>query len=680
MKKQILSIIFISILSIGFCNAQKIYTPELLWKLHRISELQVSPDGKTLLYGVSSYKLEDNKGERNLFTLPVSGGAPTQLTRISGSIFNGTYRPDGRKIGYLASDSGIMQIWETGIDGKNTKKISHSAEDISGFDYSPDLKNLVFVKRVKLEKSAKDIYPDLPLADARIETDLMYRHWDSWSDYAYSHIFIAPYQDGKTGTPLDIMAGEPFDSPMAPFGGMEQLAWNNDGSKLAYVSKKLKGMDYAISTNSDIYIYNLKDKTTTNISKGMPGYDQDPVFSPDGSKIVWRSMETPGYESDKDRIMIYDFATGKAKDYSVNFDQNAGNFKWTKDGKQLYFISGTKGTEQLYILTLAQNEISQVTKGDFDYQSIVLSGNQVIGLKMSMTMPTEIFRINAEKAEVQLSFVNKDILSQVKSAKVVARWITTTDRKKMLTWVIYPPDFDPAKKYPAILYCEGGPQSTVSQFFSYRWNFQLMAANGYIIVAPNRRGLPSFGKEWNEQISGDYGGQNMLDYLTAIDTLAAESYVDKDRLGCVGASYGGFSVFWLAGHHQKRFKAFIAHDGMFNLESQYLETEEMWFVNHDLGGAFWDKSNAIAQKSYANSPHLFVQDWDTPIMVVHGGNDFRIAYTQGMSAYNAAKLRGIPAKFLFFPNENHWILKPQNSVLWQREFFGWLDHWLKKEK
>ncbi len=680
MKKQILAIIFISILSIGFCNAQKFYTPELLWKLHRISELQVSPDGKTILYGVSSYKLEDNKGERNLFTLPVIGGTPTPLTRGSGSIFNGTYRPDGQKIGYLASDSGIMQIWETGTDGKNTKKISHSAEDISGFDYSPDLKNLMFVKRVKLEKSVKDIYPDLPLADARIETDLMYRHWDSWSDYAYSHIFIAPYQDGKIGTPLDIMASEPFDSPMAPFGGMEQLAWNNDGSKLAYVSKKLKGMDYALSTNSDIYIYNLKDKTTTNISKGMPGYDQDPVFSPDGTKIVWRSMETPGYESDKDRIMIYDFPTGKAKDYSVNFDQNAGNFKWTKDGKQLYFISGTKGTEQIYKLTLAQNEISQVTKGDFDYQSIVLSGNQVIGLKMSMTMPTEIYRINPEKTEVQLSFVNKDILSQVKSAKVVARWITTTDNKKMLTWVIYPPDFDPAKKYPAILYCEGGPQSTVSQFFSYRWNFQLMAANGYIIVAPNRRGLPSFGKEWNEQISGDYGGQNMLDYLTAIDTLAAEPYVDKDRLGCVGASYGGFSVFWLAGHHQKRFKAFIAHDGMFNLESQYLETEEMWFVNHDLGGAFWDKSNAIAQKSYANSPHLFVQDWDTPIMVVHGGNDFRIAYTQGMSAYNAAKLRGIPAKFLFFPNENHWILKPQNSVLWQREFFGWLDQWLKKEK
>lgn len=677
MKKQILSLVIIFLSTFYFSNAQNSFTPELLWKLHRISELQISPDGKTLLYGISTYKLEENKGERNLFTLPLSGGAPTRLTDVRGNIFNGMYRPDGQRIGYLAAESGIMQIWETGIKGDNTQKITQSVEDINGFSYSPDLKNLVFVKRVKLDKTVNDLYPDLPLADARLETDLMYRHWDTWSDFSYSHIFVAPYQNGKIGEAQDIMGGELFESPMSPFGGMEQIAWSNDGTKLAYVCKKLKGMDYALSTNSDIYIYNLSDKTTTNISKGMLGYDQDPAFSPDGSKIVWRSMETPGYESDKDRIMIYDFSSGNAKDFSANFDQNAGNFKWTKDGKQLYFISGTKGTEQVFVLNLAKNDFSQVTHGDFDYQSIVLSGNQVIGLKMSMCMPTEIFRINPERAEIQLSFVNRDILSQVKSAKVVGRWITTTDKKKMLTWVIYPPDFDPAKKYPVILFCEGGPQNTVSQFFSYRWNFQLMAANGYIIVAPNRRGLPSFGKEWNDQIAGDYGGQNMLDYLTAIDTLAAEPYVDKDRLGCVGASYGGFSVFWLAGHHQKRFNAFIAHDGMFNLESQYLETEEMWFVNHDLGGSFWDKDNAIAQKSYANSPHLFVNDWDTPLMVVHGGNDFRIAYTQGMSAYNAAKLRGLPAKFLYFPNENHWVLKPQNSVLWQREFFGWLDKWLK---
>jgi len=676
MKKLSTTIVVLLAIS-SACFSQSKYTPELLWKLHRISELRVSPDGQTLLYGVSSYKLEENKGERNLFILPAGGGTPSQITKVNGNLSNGLFCPDGKKIGYLGSENGISQIWECGIDGENPQQISHSSDDINGFDYSPDLKHIVFIKRVKLDKTVNEIYPDLPKADARIETDLMYRHWDSWADYSYSHIFIAPYQDGQLGEATDIMDGEQFESPTAPWGGMEQLNWSPDGKNLAYVCKKLKGIDYALSTNSDIYIYNIDTKTTTNISNGMMGYDQDPVFSPDGSKIVWRSMETPGYESDKDRIMIYDFVTKRANDYSLNFDQNAGNFAWSKDAKQLYFISGINGTEQVFILDLAKNKITQLTHGVHDYQSIAVYGKNVFGLRMSMSMPTEIYCVKQDGNETQLSFENREILSQVKTARVEGRWITTTDNKKMLTWVIYPPDFDASKKYPAILFCEGGPQSTVSQFFSYRWNFQLMAANGYIIVAPNRRGLPSFGKEWNDQIAGDYGGQNMLDYLTAIDTLAAEPYVDKNRLGCVGASYGGFSVFWLAGHHNKRFKAFIAHDGIFNFESQYLETEEMWFVNHDFGGAFWDKDNAVAQKSYANSPHLFVKDWDTPMMVVHGGMDFRIAYTQGMSAYNAAKLRGLPAKFLYFPNENHWVLKPQNSVLWQREFFGWLDQWLK---
>jgi dipeptidyl aminopeptidase/acylaminoacyl peptidase len=675
--KKLLTILSILTVNFSTCFAQNKYTPELLWKLHRISELQVSPDGQNLLYGVSIYKLEDNKGERNLFTMPINGGTPNQITKVAGSISNGVFSPDGRKIGYLGASNGIMQIWECGIKGENPQQISHSLDDINGFDYSPDLRNVVFIKRVKLDKTVNEIYPDLPKADARIETDLMYRHWDTWSDYSYSHIFILPYMDGQLGEPLDIMANEPFESPMAPWGGMEQINWSPDGKKLAYVCKKLKGIDYTLSTNSEIYVYNLENKSTTTISNGLMGYDQDPVFSPDGNKIVWRSMETPGYESDKDRIMIYDFTTKKTTDYSTNFDQNAGNFKWSKDSKQLYFISGIKGTEQIFILDIAKNRISQLTYGDHDYQSIVLSSKNVIGLRMSMSMPTEIYSVKPEGTESQVSFENKEILSLVKTARVVGRWITTTDNKKMLTWVIYPPDFDPSKKYPAILFCEGGPHSTVSQFFSYRWNFQLMAANGYIVVAPNRRGLPSFGKEWNDQIAGDYGGQNMLDYLSAIDTISAEPYVDKNRLGCVGASYGGFSVFWLAGHHNKRFKAFIAHDGIFNFESQYLETEEMFFVNHDFGGPFWDKDNAIAQKSYANSPHNFVQDWDTPIMVVHGGMDYRIAYTQGMSAFNAAKLRGLPAKFLYFPNENHWVLKPQNSVLWQREFFGWLDQWLK---
>ncbi|HPT02585.1 MAG TPA: S9 family peptidase [Bacteroidales bacterium] len=657
--------------------SQERYTPELLWKLGRVSEAQVSPDAGRILYGVTWYNLEANKGNRDLYMLPVAGGRPVKVTSFQGSESNGIFRPDGKKIAFLSSESGSSQIWEANTDGTNPVKISNEDGDITGFAYSPDGSQILFTKRVKLDKSPNDIYPDLPKAKARIEDDLMYRHWDSWSDYCYSHIFVAGYNKGVIGKPTDIMPGERYDSPMLPWGGMEQISWSPDGNSIAYVCKKMTGLQYAVSTNSDIFVYDIASGKTRNISESNPGYDQDPAFSPDGSKIVWRSMQREGFEADKDRIMIFDVKSGTMQDYSAGFDQSSKNFTWAADGKSLYFISGHHGTEQIYRLDIATKAIKQISSGMHDYLSIALSGNDVIGIKQSMLMPAEIYKIDAKGAETQLTFTNKEILKNVKSASVQERWVTTTDGKKMLVWVILPPDFNPARKYPALLYCEGGPQSMVSQFFSYRWNFQMMAANGYIVVAPNRRGLPGFGQEWNDQISGDYGGQNMKDYLTAIDTLAAEPYVDKDRLGAVGASYGGFSVLWLAGHHEKRFKAFIAHCGMFNLEDQYLTTEEMWFVNWDLGGPYWEKGNPKADHSYANSPHRFVDQWDTPLMVIEGENDYRIPFTQGMAAYNAAKLRGIPARYLHFPDESHWVLHPQNSVLWQREFFRWLDQWLK---
>jgi dipeptidyl aminopeptidase/acylaminoacyl peptidase len=407
------------------------------------------------------------------------------------------------------------------------------------------------------------------------------------------------------------------------------------------------------------------------------GYDQDPVFSPDGKKIVWRSMARDGFEADKDRIMIYNIDSGKTEDYSSTFDQSSSNFVWSQDSKTLFFLSGHHGTTQIYFLNLSNKGIKKLTEGMHDYVNITLAGKELIGARQSMLAPTELFRIDFTGKEKQLTFTNTELLKTVRSATVEGRWITTTDKKKMLVWIIYPPDFDPSRKYPALLFCEGGPQTMVSQFFSYRWNFQLMAANDFIVVAPNRRGLPGFGQEWNDQISGDYGGQNMKDYLVSIDSVSAESYVDKTRLGAVGASYGGFSVLWLAGHHEKRFKAFISHCGMFNLEDQYLTTEEMWFVNWDLGGPYWLKNNAKVEHSYANSPHKFVDKWDTPILIIEGENDYRIPFTQGMAAFNAAQLRGIPSKYLHFPEENHWVLKPQNSVLWQREFFGWLNKWLR---
>lgn len=650
-------------------------TPEFLWKLKRVSDVQISPDGKTLLFGIAEYDLKENKGKRNLFSMSVNGGEMKQLTDVNVSLFNAIWRPDGKKIAYLSSESKTVQIWEMNPDGSEKTRISNIPGGINAFNFSPDQKHILYVKDVKLEETVQDRHPDLPKAEAMLFDDLMYRHWDNWTDFHYQHIFITPYADGKIENTIDIMKDEPWDSPMMPYGGLEQINWSPDGKKIAYTSKKLKGIQFAQSTNSNVYVYDLETAKTRCISSFNMGYDMDPVFSPDGKQIVWHSMKTPGFESDKKRIMIYDFATEKAEDYSANFDQSSEHFVWSTDGKSLYFISGIKATYQVYSLDIKTKKIHQITKGVHDYTSISLSGNSIIGTKMSMSMPTEIFSIDIKTGvEKQLSFVNKDLLNTITMGEVKERWVKTSDGKDMLVWVIYPPGFDPNKKYPALLYCQGGPQSAVSQFFSYRWNFQIMAAHDYIVVAPNRRGLPTFGTEWNNQISLDYGGQNQQDYLSAIDDVAKETFVDENRLGAVGASYGGFSVYWLAGNHNKRFKAFIAHCGMFNFESWYSTTEELFFANHDLGGPFWEKNRP---KSYDFSPHNFIGKWDTPLLVIHGGRDFRIPYAEGMQAFNAAQIKNIPSRFLFFPDETHFVLKPQNSVLWQREFFRWLDTYLK---
>ena len=649
--------------------------PETLWDLGRVSEAKLSPDGKKILYGVTTYSIKENKGKRNLYLYNIETQVKTQLTDENEMISNGIWRPDGLKIGYISSKNKGAQLWEMNSDGSEKKQISAVEDGINGFMYSPLLNNILFIKDVKLDKDAHDIYPDLPLSDVRIIDDLMYRHWDSWSNYSYSHIFIAPYRNGHMEDGKDIMEKERFHSPLPPFGGMEEITISPNGKLIAYTCKKLTGKDFALSTNSDIYLYNIETGKTDNISKGIEGYDKCPVFSNDNQKIAWQSMKTPGFESDKDRIMVYDFNTKTSTDITANFDQSSSNFIWSDDNKSIYFISGVNATFQLYKIDINTKNIKQITKGVHDITSIEINGKTIIAEIMSMSSPTEIYQINEENGMLkQLTNTNKSVLDGIEMGKVEERWVTTTDNKKMLVWVIYPPKFDPKKKYPALLYCQGGPQDAVSQFFSYRWNFQLMAANDYIIVAPNRRGLPTFGQEWNDEISCDYGGQNMKDYLSAIDAVSAEPYVDKNRLGAVGASYGAFSVYWLAGNHNKRFKAFIAHCGMFNFESWYGATEEMFFANHDLGGPYWAKEKP---KSYDFSPNNFVGNWDTPILVIHGGNDFRIPYTEGMQAFDAAQLKNIPSRFLFFPNESHFVLKPQNSILWQREFFKWFDKWLK---
>ncbi|UCG27330.1 MAG: S9 family peptidase [Bacteroidales bacterium] len=655
-----------------------VLTPEILWKFGRVSDPQLSPDEKTIIYTVTRYDVKTNTSNTNILSVSADGGEASLITSMKGSEFNQRWHPQGQKIGFLHNDSTGLQFWEINTDGSNPRRISNFPGGINRFEYSPDGKNLFYTQDVKLDETPTEKFEDLPLVNVRIIDDLMYRHWNSWHDYAYSHIFVTGYDADTLVEGEDILFNEPYDTPLSPYFDPSEITWSPDSKKIAYTCKKLRGREYTISTNSDIYLYDIESGETRNLTEGMPGYDKYPVFSPDGKKIAYQSMETPGYEADKDRLFLYDIESGRMDYLTRDFDQNVKSLTWNPDGTRLFFISGIKATYQIYSIEPDTKEILQITEGKHNYTSLLLAGESLIGTKMSMSMATEIFKINPETGEEkQLTHTNQNIYDYIEMGNVEERWIETTDGKEMLVWVIYPPGFDPEKVYPALLYCQGGPQSAVSQFFSFRWNFQIMAANDYVIIAPNRRGLPTFGIEWNEQISGDYGGQNMKDYLSAADALKKEPFIDENSLGAVGASYGGFSVFWLAGNHNKRFKVFIAHCGIFNFESMYASTEEMFFVNHDYGGAYWEKDNKTAQKSYATSPHKFVQNWDTPILIITGANDFRIPYTESLQAFNAAQLLGIPSKLLFFPDETHFVTKPQNSILWQREFFAWLDEYLK---
>jgi len=666
---------FVSPLTAQEISGHKL-TPEILWKFGRVNEMQLSPDGSKVLYTVTRYHVKTDKKHTWIYSVSTQGGDPVNLTEGFQSCSNPRWI-DNDNIAFLSKDKEVMQIWKMKANGAYKTVISNTGKDVNGFEFAPTGNRLFYLQDVKLDSTTQDIYPDLPLAKGMVINDLMYRHWDSWQDYAYSHIFVADMTEGKVGPGTDIMDSEHYDSPLSPYFDIAEIAWNHDGSKLAYTCKKLRGKDYATSTNSDIYLYDVDGKTTENITDGNLGYDRSPVFSPDGKMIAYMSMETPGYEADQERLFVYNIDDRTRTYLTENFDQDATNYTWSADSKQILFISGIKATYQVYSVNLDTREIRQITHGDHDYNAIACNNGILTGSKTTISTPSEIYRIDAGNGnETQLTNTNKNIYDAIKMGKIEERWVKTTDGKDMLVWVIYPPDFDPSRKYPALLYCQGGPQSAVSQSFSFRWNLQLMAANGYIIIAPNRRGLPTFGKKWNEEISGDYGGQNIKDYLSAVDDVKKEPYVDADHLGAVGASYGGYSVLYLAGCHQKRFKVFIAHCGMFNLESQSAATEEMFFVHHDLGGYYWDKPKP---KSYTQfSPHLYVDKWDTPIMLVTGMNDFRIPYTESLQAFNTAQLRGIPSKLLVFPDENHWVMKPQNSILWQREFFSWLDKWLKK--
>lgn len=654
-------------------------SPEVLWAFGRLGEIAVSPDYKRVAYTVSYYSVEQNRGNSELYVMDCDGNNKRRLTHTAGFEFNPVWT-DGNTLFYISTQGGSAQLWKLNLNIATPEKISGFEQDINGFALSPNGDKIILISDVKVGKSVAEIYPDLPQTTGKIYDDLMYRHWDTWEDSLFNHIFVADFDGNAIQNAVDIMEGEPWDTPLKPFGGMEEIVWSPKGDKIAYTCKKLVGKEAAFSTNSDIYLYDLKTKTTENLTEGMNGYDRQPLFSPDGSSLLWLSMERAGFEADKDRLFLMDLSSRQKRYLTRNFDYSPSNVIWDKSGKNLFFIAGVEATYQVFRLNPETGEVKPVTSGWHDYHSIALAGaNTLIGSKVSIVKPTEIYSIDLQTGkEQELSFINRDLLSKLKMPTVKQRWITSTDGKKVHTWVILPPGFDSTRTYPALLYCEGGPQSAVSQFWSYRWNFSIMASNGYVVVAPSRRGTLTFGQDWTDQISKDHGGQEMKDLLCAIDQLKTEPWIDQNRLGAIGASYGGYTVFWLAGHHNKRFKAFIAHCGVFNSEMEYMTTEEMFFDSWEMGGAPWETDNPVAMRSFANSPHKFVTRWDTPIMIIHGGHDFRIPYTQGMAAFNTARMLGIPSRFLFFPDENHWVLKPQNGILWQREFKSWLDRWLKK--
>ncbi len=683
-------------------------TPEILWTMGRVGSFTVSDDNKSAVYSVSYYSIERNKGHHVLYRMSLSDKSSSLLTTGNHNESSAAYLNKGTKIAFLSNESGSNQIWTMNADGTGRKQLSHESDDISGFLFSPDEKKVILIKDVPQHTSIQENDADLPQAQGMVINDLMYKHWDHYVT-SVPHPFVADVTAEGISNVTDILEGEPYECPMLPFGGTEQLAWSPDSKSIAYTCRKKTGRDYAISTDSDIYLYTLTDHSTRNLCKPDDyvspqvdpvrsmehqainqtaqdynmGYDQNPQFSPNGRYIAWSSMEREGYESDRTRLCVLDLQTGRKNYVTESFESGVNEFLWNRDSRSLYFTGVWHGKTQIYRTDL-QGEVKQLTDDVCDYSLAHLSadGHQLYASRQSMSQATEIYSLDLTRKNAKAQPVtaeNKEYYDQLAFGEVKERWVTTSDGKQEQCWVIYPPHFDPSKKYPTLLFCEGGPQSPVSQFWSVRWNFQVMAANDYIIIAPNRRGLPGYGMEWLEQISGDYSGQCMKDYLSAIDDICKESYVDKDRLGCVGASFGGYSVYWLAGNHEKRFKCFIAHDGIYNTQQQYVETEELWFPNWDLGRAPWihDESGHMA-KAYETSPHLYVDKWDTPILCIHGQKDFRIEYTQAESAFTAARMRGIPAQMLLLPDENHWVLKPQNGILWQRTFFRWLDRWLKK--
>ncbi len=674
--------LFVALCSSMMANAQEVLTPERMMDFKRLSGGTVSPDGKYFLYAHTTVNVAENKGNSDLYVIDLTTKATKQITNTPFSEFEAQWAGKNT-IYFLSTESGNVDIWKINADGSNKSKVSN-VNGIDGFKISSDEQTVITLQSVQIRKTINEEYPDLPKANARVENDLLYRHWSSWDDYKVEHLFYYPVANGKiSGEGIDLLKGETYNAALPPFGGLGSVTFTPDNQAVVYSTKKMAGKAFATSTNSELYRVELKTGATSCITcdGNFKGYDNHPAFSSKGD-LAWLSMERNGFEADKNDILVKT-ATGEIKNLTHKTDITVADYAWHPDGSKILFLAPTKGTEQLFEVILASGEIRQLTTGQHDYISLSPFGNFIYAGRQSMVSPVEYFAVEVVKGKkgavtttaAQLTNANTELLSKLAKPTVQEKWVKTSDGKDMLVWMVLPPNFDANKKYPTLLYCQGGPQSQVSQFFSYRWNLMLMASQGYVIVAPNRRGLPGFGQEWNDAISKDWGGQPISDYLSAIDAATELPYVDKDRLGAVGASYGGYSVYMLAGVHQNRFKTFVAHCGLFNLESWYGMTEELFFAHWDVGGPYWDPAN---KEIYAkNSPHRYVQNWNTPIMVIHGGIDFRVPEAEGIQAYQAAQLKGIKSRFLHFPTEGHWVLSPQNGLVWHREFFKWLAEDLK---
>lgn len=668
------------------------FTPEIMHQLGKVSDPQLSPDGSKILYGVSYTSIEENKSNRELFVINPDGSGNTQLTHTAKSEANARWINNGTQIAFLRGG----QMWVIDTDGKNEKQVSNIEGGMDAFELSPQGDKIMYISNIKADIKPTDLYPDLMKSSGRIIKGLMYRHWDHYVE-EIPRTYVASFDGSTVGKATDILGEEPYELPTLPFGGLEQLSWSPDGKYIAYSCRKSVGKEYAFSTNTDIYLYNTATGQTENLTKGMMGYDTEPLFSPNGKQLAWISMERNGYEADKKRLFVMDLASRSKKELTADYKYNVETITWGPASDKLYFTSCVNALTAIFEVNTNKdcsvkykpspnedtaethygNGVRRITPNDllYDFDGVQIAGDKLITTNKCMLRPAEIVAVNTTDGKcTQLTFENKAILDKLKTPTIEQRWMTTVDGKKMHTWIVYPPDFDKTKKYPAILMCLGGPQGTISQGWSTRWNYRLMASQDYIVILPNRRGTTAFGQPWCEQISGDYIGLNMQDYLTATDNMKKEPYVGK--VAATGASYGGYSVYYLAGIHKNRFSAFIAHAGIFNQEQMYMMTEEMWFPTWDNGGAPWD-TNPVAKRHYENSPHKLIKKWNTPILITHGEMDYRVPVEQGMAAFNAAQMMGVPSEMLLFPEENHWILKPQNSVHWNRTFFTWLEKYCK---